>query len=306
MNKLLKTVLQKSQKVVAELKYQTRLLKNNGNLPALDVNDSYIVDALVNEGVYVTSLESLALPSTPLLLKAAEGLFPDIETAFSVDSPGFTNTHNTYAVRACYTQIAKEYPDLFLWGLEERLLNIAENYIGLPVSCLGVDFRKEIPHENGRNVGTKLWHRDGEDCRELKILIYFNDVFDDSIVFEYIPRGLSPSELKIIYKSIYLFKTIHKSIYTDEEMKKFVPQSEWKPCPGPSGTVIFAATDNIFHHGKLPIGTGVRKDRFLIAYAYTSRQPENPVFCKRHFSREGLDLLESKLSERQREYVYWH
>jgi hypothetical protein len=31
-------------------------LKNNGNLPALDVNDSYIVDALVNEGVYVTSL----------------------------------------------------------------------------------------------------------------------------------------------------------------------------------------------------------------------------------------------------------
>jgi hypothetical protein len=53
---MLKTILQKSQKVVGELKYQTRLLKNNGNLPALDVNDSYIVDALVNEGVYVTSL----------------------------------------------------------------------------------------------------------------------------------------------------------------------------------------------------------------------------------------------------------
>jgi hypothetical protein len=79
MNKLLKTVLQKSQKVVAELKYQTRLLKNNGNLPALDVNEIYIVDALVNEGVYVTSLEGLSLPSTPLLLKAAEGLLPDDE-----------------------------------------------------------------------------------------------------------------------------------------------------------------------------------------------------------------------------------
>ena len=41
------------------MKYQTRLLKNNGNLPALDVNDSYIVDALVNEGVFVTSFAKL-------------------------------------------------------------------------------------------------------------------------------------------------------------------------------------------------------------------------------------------------------
>jgi hypothetical protein len=76
---------------------------------------------------YVTSLESLALPSTPLLLKAAEGLLPDIETAFSVDSPGHTNSNNTYAVRACYTKIAKEYPDLFLWGMEKRLLNFRRN-----------------------------------------------------------------------------------------------------------------------------------------------------------------------------------
>jgi hypothetical protein len=306
MNKILQTVLQKSQKLVTELQYQARLLKNNGNLPVLDANDNYIVDALVNEGVFVTSLEALSLPMTPLLLKAAEGLLPDIETALSVHSPGHTNSYNTYAIRACYNKIAKEYPDLFLWGLEERLLNIVENYIGLPVTCIGVDFRKEIPQENGRNLGTKLWHRDGEDCREVKILIYFNDVFDDSIVFEYIPRRSTPSELEIIYKSIYLFKTIHKSIYTDEEMKKFVPQSEWKPCPGTAGTVIFAATDGIFHHGKLPVGTGGRKDRFLIAYAYTSRQPENPDFCKRHFSREGLNLLESKLSERQREYVFWY
>jgi hypothetical protein len=94
-------------------------VKNSGNLPALDVNDSYVVDALVNEGVFVTSLEALSLPSTPLLLKAAEGLLPDIEKALSVDSPGHTNSYNTYTARACYNKIAKEYPDLFLWGLEE-------------------------------------------------------------------------------------------------------------------------------------------------------------------------------------------
>jgi hypothetical protein len=102
-------------------------LKNNGNLPALDVNESYIVDALVNEGVFVTSLEALSLPSTPLLLKAAEGLLPNIETALSVDSSSHTNSYNIYTVCACYNKIAKEYPDLFLWRVEERLLNIAEN-----------------------------------------------------------------------------------------------------------------------------------------------------------------------------------
>ncbi|HEY9848478.1 MAG TPA: hypothetical protein V6D28_03395 [Leptolyngbyaceae cyanobacterium] len=289
---------------MSELKYKVRLAQNNGNLPNLNPEDAQIVDALNTEGVCITSLENLGLPSTPDLLKAVDGLLPEIKASFAADSPGFTNTRNTYIVRASYDKIAAEYPDIFLWGLQERLLNIAENYIGLPVAFLGVDLKKDIAYEAGRNVGSKRWHRDGEDCREFKIMVYLSDVFQDTISFDYIPRYLTPSFWEILHKSIFSFKTIYKSIYSDEQMEKFVPPSEWKSCYGPAGTVIFAGTDGIFHRGQLP--EGAAKDRLSLQYTYTSRQPENPVFCKRHFSKKGLLMLENKLSLRQKECVFWY
>lgn len=301
---MLKTVVDKSKIALCELKYKAKVAQNAQNLPALSLEDSQIVDALNTEGVLITSLEKLALPSTPQLFAALDRVLPEIKSSFAVDSPGFTNSRNTYIVRADYDKIAREYSDIFLWGLQERLLDLAENYIGLPVAFLGVDLKKDIAYEAGRGIGSKRWHRDGEDCREFKIMVYLNDVFEDTISFDYIPRYLTPSLGKIIYNSIFHFKTFYKSIYTDEQMKQLVPSSEWKSCHGPAGTVIFAGTDGIFHRGQLP--KGAVKDRLSLQYTYTSRQPENPIFCKRHFSKQGLLLLENKLSRRQKECVFWY
>ncbi|MEA5497270.1 2OG-Fe(II) oxygenase [Limnoraphis robusta Tam1] len=301
---MLKTFLDKSKIAVSELKFKVRSAQYSGKLPSLSPDDRQIVDALDAEGVLITSLDHLALPFTPQLLQAIDGLLPEVKSAFAADSPGFTNAKNTYIVRASYDKIAAEYPEIFLWGLQDRLLDIAENYIGLPVAFLGVDLKKDIAYEAGRDVGSKRWHRDGEDCREFKIMIYLSDVAEDTISFDYIPRYLTPSLLEIIYKSILIFKTPYKSIYTDEQMEHFVSSSEWKSCYGPTGTVIFAGTDGIFHRGQLP--KGAVKDRLALQYTYTSRQPENPTFCKRHFSQKGLLILKDKLSERQKECVFWY
>ena len=301
---MLKTLTGKSKTAIAELKFRVRLAQHAGKRPNLSPADHQIVDALNTEGVFTTSLNDLELRDTPQMLKAVDGLLPEIKSEFAANSPGFNNTHNTYIVRASYEKIAAEYPDIFLWGLQDRLLDIAENYIGLPVAFLGVDLKKNIAHEAGRDVGSKRWHRDGEDCREFKIMIYLSDVFKDTISFDYIPRYLTPSLVEIIYKSMHLFKTPYKSIYNDKQMASFVPSSQWKSCYGPAGTVIFAGTAGIFHRGQLP--EGAAKDRLALQYTYTSRQPENPTFCKRHFSKQGLLLIQDKLSKRQKECVFWY
>ena len=104
------------------------------NLPILSPTDLNVVENLRREGVFVTSLEALNIPSTPLLLHAAKTLIPKIPT---------TAKKNDYVVHASSEQIL-EYPEIFLWGIEERILNIVENFIGLPVPYHGSYFRRDI------------------------------------------------------------------------------------------------------------------------------------------------------------------
>lgn len=56
--------------VPSELAYKAALEKYVGNLPVLSPNDLTLVDILRCEGIVVTSLEALAIPSTPLVLNA--------------------------------------------------------------------------------------------------------------------------------------------------------------------------------------------------------------------------------------------
>ncbi|MBD1927467.1 hypothetical protein H6F74_14625 [Trichocoleus sp. FACHB-90] len=69
------------------------------------------------------------------------------------------------------------HPDIFLWELEERFLNIVENYIGVPVAYHGVSVRRDML--DGEQVGTRQWHIDIEDRRMVKVIVYFNDVNDE-------------------------------------------------------------------------------------------------------------------------------
>jgi hypothetical protein len=273
---------------ISELGYRVALLKHRRNLPSLSSSDQKTVDVLKKEGAFVTCLESLSLPYNFPLLEACENLLSEIETIPFRDLVGYFRV-DTYTVHTNYLQMARDYPEIYFWGLQERLLNIVENYIGLPVAFIGADLRRDIA--NGKDIGSRRWHKDGEDRRVVRIIVYLNDVFEDSIAFEYLPKHLTSPHLT-------------KGIYLDDEIRKIVPKSHIKPCFGPAGTVVFAATSKVYHHGKVFLEPG--KDRLALFYAYTSRQPKRPEICKPHFSQEGMRLLEEKLSQRQRECLFWY
>ncbi|MDM9385676.1 hypothetical protein QUB80_34020 [Chlorogloeopsis sp. ULAP01] len=265
-------------KLAFEYAHKQEIKKYVDYLPKVYPEDENLIESLHRKGVFITSLQNLGISSTSSLIVSAKKLVPEFQ-AFS------TNNQCSFTLPA---SICMQYPEIFLWGLEERLINIVENYIGLPVFYHGVDFRREIA--NGKLTDVRQWHLDVEDYKMIKIIVYLNDVSINGGPFEYICKS-STSLLRqnIRYSGGFI---------PDQLIEQSVPMSDWKPCLGSCGTVIFSDTCNVFHRAKPP----VEADRFSMTFAYTSRQPITR-FSKFALPRDELLRISHRLSKRQREYI---
>jgi len=107
--------------IPSEIAYKEAIEEHVPNLPVLTPEDSQLVKTLKQEGIVITSLEKLNISSTPSVLAAAKKVLSSLKNTLPSHKQEF-------AVHASNTQIV-EHPELFLWGLEDRLLNIAENYM---------------------------------------------------------------------------------------------------------------------------------------------------------------------------------
>ncbi|MEH2011380.1 phytanoyl-CoA dioxygenase [Nostoc sp.] len=250
----------------SDFEYHVARWKYSRNLPALERSDRHILNALTKDGVCVTTLANLGFNSSSELLKAAYHQLSQMEN--------LNNDHLEQKLPQIYTVTG--LPEFYAWGIEKRLLNIIENYIGLPIAFHGVHLRKDF--NNKHQFGTLLWHSDAEDRRIIKIIIYLNDVEEKTGPFEYIPRSLTPlfswNYFQLYYK---LWKSGYMGI-DDEEVKPVIPKSAWKSCPGPAGTVILVDTKNILHHG-----TVRTEDRTTLFLCYTTNPPERPDLCTQYW-----------------------
>jgi len=207
--------------LVSDFKYYVARWQHSRNLPALEGRDRNILNALKKDGVYVKTLADLGLNSSSELLKAAYHQLSQMENA--------NNDH----LEQKWPQISTVtgLPEFYAWGIEKRLLNIIENYIGLPVAFHGVHLRKDF--NNKHQFGTLLWHSDAEDRRIIKIFIYLNDVEQKTGPFEYIPRSLTSlfswNYFRLYYK---LWKSAYMGI-DDEEVKPVI-QISLEILPRPS------------------------------------------------------------------------
>lgn len=268
----------------AELNYRKAQKKHFESLPVISDYEQDLIDQLRTEGIAMTSLERLSIPSTELMLQAAKTLMPKIPQSIS-------DNKNEFVVHATPQQIL-EHQEIFLWGLEQRLVNIIENYIGLPVAYHGAYFRRDIA--NKIQLKSRLWHIDHEDRQVLKVIIYLNDIDYNDGPFEYIPQSLTS-------KVVSSLKYTHGYVQ-DKTMEKVISPSHFKSCTGIVGTVILAATGSIFHRGKIPISS----DRYTIFFDYTSRKPiVHNHYGASFLSHEDLQLLAKNLSPQQRQCIFW-
>ena len=283
---VVRKVARKATEAASNATHRLRQLRHLGKLPELSPLGARIVKEVENEGVSVWPLDELAFDSNPGFRAAMDKALDD-PNAFCRESIEYESGFE-HCTPINPTRIARHYPNLFLWGLDEGLLDVVENCLGLPAAYHGVIVRKELVDDT--IVATRLWHKDGEDRKVMRISVYLTDVLDaKSGPFEYVPRKRSPS-----YKD---FEGVPR--ITDEHMNKVVPASEWRTCTGPAGTVMFSAVSHVFHHGKLP-----ETERVVASYYYTSRNPTNEWLSMRNSFQRGIPLIDAPLSSRQRDCLW--
>ncbi len=262
------------------LRHRLRRWQHKSRLAPLDARDATVVERLDADGGHVTSLADLAIPGSDGLLPAADRLMAEMATL-----PKNSGTKNY--VTAAPADVIIKYPEIIRWGLDERLLSIAEQYHGMPVVYRGVLARLDFP--DGQVEETRIWHLDQEDDRIMKIIVYVGDVGEDGGPFEFIPASAEPP--------LSLATGPKLRVHDDAALEAAVPASRWKAVTGPRGTVAFADTCSVLHRGRLPTA-GIRKTLF---YAYNSKWPFRPTYCEPMFPLGQFIEKSHGLSARQRE-----
>jgi hypothetical protein len=251
-----------------EADYRERVETHRAHLPPLHGLDVQIRAGLVRDGIFATSLEALGIDDSADMLVTARQLADNYRaTARRRAARGDT------FLMVPPTDIAA-HPRLFRWGLEDRLLDVAEAYLGLPAAYDGLAILHTPP--SSAEESTRRWHRDREDRRMMKIAIYLNDVDGDGGPFELDTRGRAADR-------------------TDDP-------AAIRSCEGPAGTVVFADTARCLHRGR-----PARRERAAIFYSYFARRPDRPYFCERSgLSRAQIADLTRGLPPRQVESALWH
>ena len=278
--KLYDVGLKSSQKLIKTLPRQ----KYN-----LGASDQAIINDLYTNGVHVTSVEQLFKTASKDIMDVLAKAAADLEASDSGNMPDYLRK-KTSSFDMIASALLSKYPEIFFLGLSEKILSLVETYIGMPAAYHGVALRRSLT--DGLQAGPRVWHKDDEDFRVFRMVIYLNDVTDGGGPFEYIPRfyGLS-------YKA---FKGVESNI-TAETMLKVVPHDLPQQVYGKAGTVIICDTANTFHHEKLQ----VTQRRSVAMFGFASRLPKNIALSKSHFPAEELkNQLNPLLSPSQYPYVY--
>jgi len=255
-------------------RHSARIERHRRQLPPLSAGDAHLVSELVNRGIAITTLEDLALPGTAQMQR----LFAADAATLAARSPGERS-----AVWLSHAELTSN-PVVWRWGLTPRILDIAENYIGLPLTYYGSFVARQVA--DGRTVGTRHWHRDIEDHRVLKALIWLNDVDAGGGPFEYLPLSQSQAATRQLkYVAGYL---------DDETMRRAAPVTARLRATGPTWTVVLADTARLFHRGAPPTET----DRFSVTYTWTSRTPIKTMPAVPYTS-DQISRIRDGLTDRQ-------
>jgi hypothetical protein len=269
-------------------RYQQQLDRHKEHLPKLDASELAIVEQLERECICITSLDALAIPDSQQLLAAAQPI--TTELARLSHAPSHTGKHTLMATANQLT----EHPEILYWGLSARILKIVESYLGLPVGYGGLSFYYSVA--DGRDAGPRIWHRDKEDWRMVKVAVYLNDVDESGGPFESVKSGVNN----------WLIATLPKyQGLTNSELQQLLDSNstDWlTSCVGKAGTVIFTDTARCYHRGKPPSQT----DRSAIFFHYFSYRPKNPFYCDRSpLSSQQIIDFDRQLPPHLQGYLTW-
>ncbi len=236
----------------AETRHQAVLTAHRPRLPVLDGPQRSRIEALEEHGIVTGPWTELDQPGVeelkPLLTRMVEVLAARPNRPEGSDS----------TVRLGRDEMLED-ARLFQWGLQDKILDLVENHLGIPVHYYGPLVHRELA--DARIVSTRQWHRDIEDRRVLKVLVWLNDVDVDGGPFTYVPLATSrAAAARLRYVGGFV---------DDERFASCVPRTEWMQATGPTWTAAMPDTAQIFHRAQAPVA----RDRYSVTFTWTSRSP---------------------------------
>lgn len=263
---------------------------HQSKLPELSPVESRIVQELKREGVSVTSLAELAIDGTTEMVVAGTEISHALATA--AIRPYHFSGRKAVSVDIASTA---NYRAIFTWGLNISLLRITERYLDLPPAYDGP--KVAYTPADGRQAGTRLWHRDREDRRMLKAAIYLTDVPESGGPLQCVKSRIFDGPIDRDFRYPVLS---HEEL--EQKLRRTIAEEDITSCAGPAGTVVFMDTARLFHRGK----PAVSADRHAVFHSYFSRNPRHPFFCERSdLSRGELEQFAAAMAPAQRDAVLW-
>lgn len=263
-----KSIAYRGERIARKTNQTAHRLMHRTHLPKMDAGQSMIVEQLRTEGAYVSSIDELATAGLPNTNACFEAL-KSVSNLIKIDD----RIADDEIATVIYGEQLNKYPEILKWGLNEPLLTIMENYIGLPPVFRGADVRCNFA--NGIQTASRYWHIDSLDTRIVSVIIYLRDVGTNDGPFTYIPLNAS-KDLQ--------FEMFNGNRVTDDDVTKKVPKELQIECTGPAGTVVIVDNCSVWHRGK----TGSENDRYASFYVYHSAFPLRPEVAVANYSREAI------------------
>ncbi|MFY9578110.1 MAG: hypothetical protein WAQ33_02185 [Gaiellaceae bacterium] len=236
--------------------------------PALDAVQARIVHQLRDEGYATVPFSELVLEQDAWseLDTASTRFVSETEQELAREREGGESAlrrreGKEFVVRkyAYDVELGPEDPWLRL-GLNRRLLDIANTYLGMWAKLEYVDVWYTPPVAEGERRSSQRWHRDFNDRHLLKAFLYLVDVDEETGPFEYVPRTAPGSELDHLWP----WRPLGDNYPPDEEFAAKVADRAVS-FTAPKATLIFCNTCG-FHRG----GFAKAKPRVLATVTYSS------------------------------------
>jgi ectoine hydroxylase-related dioxygenase (phytanoyl-CoA dioxygenase family) len=261
--------------VVATYELHDRLLANRTarkryahEPPSLDPVQKRIVEELNQEGYAVVPFSELVPDPEAWGELAAEAnrFITQTEAELSREREGRDSglrrrPGKEFVVRkyAYDVQLGLDDPWLRL-GLNSKLLDVANTYVGMWTKLEYVDVWYTPPADESERKSSQRWHRDFNDRHLLKAFLYLVDVDEETGPFEYVPRSAPGNELEHLWP----WRPLGDNYPPDDELALKIDGKSIS-FVAPKGTVIFCNTAG-FHRGGFASG----KPRALATVTYSS------------------------------------
>lgn len=243
-------------------------------LPPLSERGVQLVERLEADAIVTGLLTDFELPGAADLMAALE---PVLEPLSRQDP------HGVSTLRPAQEELVQDLA-LWHWGLSDVVLDIVENYLGVGSRYFGPEVRREVA--DSRATGVRQWHRDSEDRRMVKLLIWLNDVDASGGPFAYLPVARSEEAVRSLrYVSGFV---------SDERLHNVVPDDEVRTVTGPKWTAFLADNTRLMHKATPP----VTQDRYSVTFTWSTRTPLKTIEPVPWTSAQA-DRIRSGLSERQ-------